>query len=374
MIDGRMPLKHMGACAALLLAILGAGCAPDVEEGPAAEEQIEDPDEGLREALRILGLGPGSQASGADQVEAVYADVRRHGVQPDDVEVLGSLQAALLPIEPDVISPMMLVNTTLALASVTDPIAARAPLKDWTAAHPGAYSAQLSLGHLALVLQAAEQSELYFRAAIESRPGHAKEAYRGLGSVYVQTGRAELALEALDQAVEADAEDGSTHLQRGSVLMALQQPDDAVAAWRAAVQQGDARTRSRAHLRIGTLMVDRGDHEAALGAFERALEDDERNPACSFNLGQLLHFLNRPDEARPQLVHSIELRPDYPHAHYLVGEIDEDAGRNADAEQHYRDALAADPDHDSARYRLSLLLRRNGRAEEADRVAAGGDG
>ncbi|MFT7665059.1 MAG: tetratricopeptide (TPR) repeat protein, partial [Planctomycetota bacterium] len=114
----------------------------------------------------------------------------------------------------------------------------------------------------------------------------------------------------------------------------------------------------------------RGDHETALAVFRSVLEDDPENPASHFNLAQVLNLLDRSGEAREHLVRSIANRPDYSHAHSLLGEIDESAGRHEDALEHYRNALRFEPSNKSARYRLSALLRRQGLDDEADRVTA----
>jgi tetratricopeptide (TPR) repeat protein len=287
--------------------------------------------------------------------------------------VLADLQEALLPLGPNEASPMVLVKTTLALAQESGPRVAREPLHRWIASEPGTYAALLALGHLALVLREAEPSEASFRRALDAHP-EGTDALRGLGSLYAQTSRMEEALAVLERAARLDATEGLTHLQLGMVLFELGRRDEARAAWLAAAEHGEPRTRARARLLTGTILVERGDREAALEVFRRAVLDDPENASCHFNVGQVLHALERPEEAREHLARSIGLRPDHAHAHFLVGEIDEAGGRADEAMDRYRSALALDGEHEGARYRLSLLLRRAGRDEEADRVAADLDG
>jgi tetratricopeptide (TPR) repeat protein len=368
--------------ALLILTLLGTGCSgsdpADVRTSKSGASATEsdvsvakaipvNPDEGFLEALRLLDSG--DVQAGAAHVEAVFAEVRQHGIQPDDAKVLTRLQSALLDLNVDQISAMMIVNTTLALASLSGPDVARGPLEKWIKGSENLFAPLLALGHLNLALRDAAQCEASFRRALEVRP-NAKEAWRGLGSLFAQTSRMEGALAMLQQALQADPEDGSTHQQLGNVLFQLERRNEALLAWEAAVEFGDSKTRVSVNLQRGTVMMQRGDHETALAVFRSVLEDDPENPASHFNLAQVLNLLDRSGEAREHLVRSIANRPDYSHAHSLLGEIDESAGRHEDALEHYRNALRFEPSNKSARYRLSALLRRQGLDDEADRVTA----
>jgi Tfp pilus assembly protein PilF len=69
--------------------------------------------------------------------------------------------------------------------------------------------------------------------------------------------------------------------------------------------------------------------------------------------------------------HALEIDPDNPVAHNVLGFELAARGRGAEAEEHFRRALAAEPGYAAARYNLGLALAKQGRfAEAADQLEA----
>jgi hypothetical protein len=118
-----------------------------------------------------------------------------------------------------------------------------------------------------------------------------------------------------------------------------------------------------------------GDYQTAVGAYARALADDEHAPAVRFNLGttlakQAMTLVPGPEQDRlfaeaERLLRVAARTGDSElaaRAHYNLGNALLLAGRVDDAIVAYIDALQANPAHEDARHNLELALRaRDGR-------------
>jgi tetratricopeptide (TPR) repeat protein len=72
-----------------------------------------------------------------------------------------------------------------------------------------------------------------------------------------------------------------------------------------------------------------------------------------------------PARARAAYTRALSLDPAHPDAHLNLGCLDHEAGRLADAEAHYRAALAARADDVTARFDLAVALEDQQRVDEA---------
>ena len=71
------------------------------------------------------------------------------------------------------------------------------------------------------------------------------------------------------------------------------------------------------------------------------------------------------DEAIAACRRSIELKPDFAHAHYKLGNFLHDAGRPDEAETAYRKAIALRPDHAESHCDLGMALFKQGKLAAA---------
>jgi len=79
----------------------------------------------------------------------------------------------------------------------------------------------------------------------------------------------------------------------------------------------------------GYLLQELNDHEAAVGAFRRALEINADHDRALYGLGLSLISLRRLDEAVPVLERNTKLQPMSPYGWYQLGRVQSDRG-NAD--------------------------------------------
>jgi tetratricopeptide (TPR) repeat protein len=96
----------------------------------------------------------------------------------------------------------------------------------------------------------------------------------------------------------------------------------------------------------------------------RAADDRERDADGWYHLGCELESAD-PDRARTAYARALALAPAHPDAHLNLGCLDHEAGRLADAEAHYRAALAARADDVTARFDLAVALEDQQRWDEA---------
>lgn len=149
----------------------------------------------------------------------------------------------------------------------------------------------------------------------------------------------------------------------------------------------------------------RGEIDAAVQEYHVALRLKPDLQNVHFAVGSMLWAASRFEDAAPELEAELRINPNHPEAHYLLADIRQLEGRSTDAKRHLLEALrlqpgmveahlaieriyAAEEDFDNALhelkivarlspedptpyYRMSILYRRLGKAEEArDALAA----
>ena len=115
---------------------------------------------------------------------------------------------------------------------------------------------------------------------------------------------------------------------------------------------------------LGLAAEERGDHAAAVPAYERSLRLDPREETA-FNLGNCLLALDRAHEAVTAYERATELDPEYVEAWNNLGVALADAGRGAEGCLALRRALALAPDYADAHYNLAETLAADGDVEAA---------
>jgi tetratricopeptide (TPR) repeat protein len=110
----------------------------------------------------------------------------------------------------------------------------------------------------------------------------------------------------------------------------------------------------------GMQAFEKGDYEAALGAFDRAKAALPDNALVEFNRGAALHKLGRNEEARSALMRAADLDPKHELTgpiHYNLGNAWAATGNKKEAIAEYRKALRADPSDQLSRHNMEVLLR-----------------
>ena len=99
----------------------------------------------------------------------------------------------------------------------------------------------------------------------------------------------------------------------------------------------------------------------------KALEFQPRSSLIYFNLGAILYFLKRPDEASINFKKAIELKPDYAEAYFNLGNTSQQLKRFKEAEVNYKRALELKSDFIEAINNLGSTLCELSKFDEAEK-------
>lgn len=123
------------------------------------------------------------------------------------------------------------------------------------------------------------------------------------------------------------------------------------------------------HVMDGDLKEREGQHKSALAAYNRAIERYNGFFYHHLRRGNLHYEMGQASAARKDLDRSIELLPTT-RAHYLLGNLDRDAGNRQAAIYHYR--TAAQSDSETGRLAERELILMDAQANPSKYVASGG--
>jgi Flp pilus assembly protein TadD/DNA-binding transcriptional MerR regulator len=93
-----------------------------------------------------------------------------------------------------------------------------------------------------------------------------------------------------------------------------------------------------AHLNLGKLYHDAGEHQKAEAHYRAAAEIDPEDPAPHFNLGVLMEDFKQPQAAMGAYREAIKRDPTFADAHYNLALLFESMGKKAEAVAHFRTA------------------------------------
>lgn len=106
---------------------------------------------------------------------------------------------------------------------------------------------------------------------------------------------------------------------------------------------------------IGQMYAQQEKYDEAIQAFEEACEIDPENQDCRYELGVAFARVGKYDQALSNLSFSVG----EPAAHYNIGYILHEQGRDADAAEWFQNALSLHPDHQTADKSKAMLAKLN---------------
>ena len=195
----------------------------------------------------------------------------------------------------------------------------------------------------------------------------ARDAHLNLGNALIEAGRNEDGVAASRTAVEQRPESADAHSNLGLALMNLERFEEAGAVLRRARELDPNHQSSLQN--SAELLRKQGRHEEAVETYRAVLQRDGRYALAYAGLGDALFQLQRYEAAIDALQAAIEIQPGLPFAgklYLLMGRAARSLGQLDSAEEHYRDALAVEPDEAAGLLELAGVLRAQGRQDEAD--------
>lgn len=126
-----------------------------------------------------------------------------------------------------------------------------------------------------------------------------------------------------------------------------------------------ARADANSDYLLGLRLAQRGDHEAAIAVFQRALELDPDSGEPWHGIGVSRSEQRRFEEAVEAYRQAIRLMPLSTWTHFNLGLCLEQLGRDWEAARAFADAVALQPDDAMLRFRLGASLARLGQNAEA---------
>lgn len=210
-----------------------------------------------------------------------------------------------------------------------------------------------------------------YRQALRERPGDIRVLTPFAEALYAHKDHA-AAVDAYTRLVELMPGDARSQIRLGSALLADQRPDEAVVRFEEVIKlkPEDAHV----HFLLGNAYRDRGELNEAIRCYRRSLALGRRNPvAVCVQLGGALVKDGQLQAARVEYEKSIELAPDNPHLHFLLGNVHREQDEMEEAIACYRRSLGLGSQNPAAVYfQLGKVLERTGRTEEAVEAYAEG--
>ena len=151
-----------------------------------------------------------------------------------------------------------------------------------------------------------EQALSAYRSAITSHPSYS-DAWSGLGSVLIHTGRYKEALEALEMAISLNQQDSGVWYNRGIVLQRLNRLNEAKSSLNEALRLNPNSTQALTSL--GEVLIPLNDTFGARESFKRAIDIDPLDGSAYGGLGEVLLLQSDYSLAENVTFRALELYP-----------------------------------------------------------------
>ena len=209
---------------------------------------------------------------------------------------------------------------------------------------PGHEGVLLQLSHYLSVTSKPEEALLCFTEIIQGNP-HQVEALNGLGSLYMQQGQLEEAMQAYRTAVEVEPDNQVVLLNLAAAIEASGDLEGALAAVDHALKV-DGGLEANAFARKGAILQNQARYLEAIEYFDRALMKLVSDRAATYsNRAYCYSQLKNLDQAVVDCESALKLDPNFIQAHNNLGNVYQEKGDFSRAISSYERALALSPDY-----------------------------
>jgi len=155
------------------------------------------------------------------------------------------------------------------------------------------------------------------------------------------------------------------HINLGAILQKDGRLDDADRSYREAIDDPECLDRADVLRNLGLVAARRGDQEAAIAYFERAVAERPSFATAFVNLGEILRGMGRLPQATSAFEHAVAADPNDAVARNNLGSARFDAERLDEAVTELRAAVALKPEFVEAHYNLGNALAKMKKLPEA---------
>ncbi len=226
-------------------------------------------------------------------------------------------------------------------------------------------SAQAQVVFAEILSESGETDEALrrLRQALALEPDFAP-SHNLLGIILDKQGRQDEAMAEYRLARALDPGNAATLINLGKAQEQRGQPEEALRSYQEALRIDPAA--EMAHVNLGVLLDRKQQAAQAEAHFRQALEINPRSAKAHYNLGTSLGKQGKLERAITHLDQAVKLDPNYALAHFNLGFALQESGQFEAALGHLQCAFRLEPK--STQYRLAVvyMLRRLGRAEEAE--------
>jgi tetratricopeptide (TPR) repeat protein len=184
-----------------------------------------------------------------------------------------------------------------------------------------------------------------------------------MGNALKAEGRIDEAVAHYERALVLKPDLADAHNNLGIVFAAQDRIDDAIAHYKRAIAVKP--DHASAHSNLGFALLAQGKLDDASAHYEKALAIDPDHAEAHNNIGNILKEQGKFDGAMVHYERAIAITPDRPEAHYNLGVTLVAQGRINEAVPHYERALALKPDYANAHNNLGFTLDKQGRPDDA---------
>ncbi|HEY7188576.1 MAG TPA: tetratricopeptide repeat protein [Vicinamibacterales bacterium] len=243
--------------------------------------------------------------------------------------------------------------------AATDPL-----VSDAGRSSPASSEAHRVLGIAHATASQAEKSLEELRTAVRLDAGN-ERARIALADVLVTSKDAAGARVFLSETTQVIPESGQAHWKLGRVHLQFGDEANAVRSFESAARLAPFAGAGLLQASIGRLDNNRLDFDAAAAAYARRIALTPNDSAAHLDLADIYRAQDKLDAALAESLVAALIDPSSARSFATIGQIHAVSGRDDDAVQALRKAVALDPAHLEAHYALSRALSRLNRADEA---------
>jgi tetratricopeptide (TPR) repeat protein len=242
---------------------------------------------------------------------------------------------------------------------------AAGPLARQLARQPGDSKARDALGVSYFLSNQFGKTVETFQPLLKDLPDDPGVLY-ALGISLDRTGNSQMATRVFRRMLEKNPNDAGIHVLLGRASASQNQYTPALEEFSRALEL-DSKAEG-AHFGRGMILLHEGKLDDAAREFRAELDSHPADAEAKYHLAYVLLDQQQRDQAFTLLTEVIRDKPDYADAQYQLGKMLLERGDVKGAIERLETAVRLDPTKDYSQFQLSVAYRRDGRAEDAQRV------